>query len=705
MPQRKTGLSRDLYRNNYRPGQRVTAAFAGRLAKLNLVRSSKKILRKGRDAKDVCLWIGDRPSWYLQWYWAELYTLWHGNPPIVPLPLANLSMRVVGAARSGKTTSAINPAMVSAIEQGIPICLYEYKADELGKGGQMDFLVPLALKHGYRIHVFAPGRDYSCIFNPIDLLKDYNDAATARTLAKTLIENVQGSGTNSDGFFGPAGERLVEGLIRLAKFSKYPDLAMAFTFLKLPDFAKRLVKAIEAGTIPPLLAVPFTQTGQLADVERTVGGIIAGALNSLSDFIQYDLLLSMMGTTNCPIRLGHKEMVVVQSDIFREKAVNPLLASIVVMMTNLNCSKHRKDPFVLCLDENSTLIMEQQANWPNLHRSKKLVIVSGYQNNSQMSESLGAEKFQYFESGMQIGFFFRPSHGETAEQISRLLGDREVVIQNVSNSKNFGNNGGGSRSINQQVSREPLIGADRINNFANGECILVHPECGTDRDGLGMPWYFPRVPLSKKYFAAESECQTLWDEKIRARMVREQKNYKDAEQKQKIRDRLSNHEQSAEEVEKSLDVLVLTEVESWLDTLKIEQLTQLITDIERWLLDLNEMQLVRVSLDAKQWLANLNEEGKKEFSRMKERLFGKFTVLERLSLLLKGDRLTQGENFLVTCKVFLDRAASNKWIQEQLEARLAEAERLLPLGDPATTDSSTKKVRGFFEALDGKKPT
>ncbi len=529
MPRRKTGLNKTLYQTRYRPGQRITAAFAGRLAKLNLVKSSKKILRAGRNAKDVCLWIGELPSWYLKGCWAELYTLWHGNPPVVPLPLANLSVRVVGAARSGKTTSAIDPAMVSAIAQGMPICLYEYKADELGKGGQMDFLVPLALRHGYRVRVFAPGRAYSCTFNPIDLLRDPNDAATARTLAKTLIENVQGTSSNSDGFFGPAGERLVEGLIRLAKFSRYPDMAMAFTFLRLPDFAKRLAKAIETETIPQLLAVPFTQTGQLADVERTVGGIVAGALNSLSDFIQQDLLLSMMGKTNCPIHLGHKEMLVFQSDIFREKAINPLLASIVVMMTNLNCSKHRTDPFVLCLDENSTLIMEQQANWPNLHRSKKLVIVSGYQNNSQMRESLGPEKFQYFESGMQIGFFFRPSHGETAEQLSKLIGDREAIVQNTSDSRNFGGTGGSSRAVNQQVSREPLISADRINSFANGECILIHPECGTDRDGLGMPWYFPRVPLSKKYFALEGECRALWDTKVRARMIREQNDYRNGE--------------------------------------------------------------------------------------------------------------------------------------------------------------------------------
>lgn len=542
MSQRKTGLSRDLYRRHYRPNQRLTSAFAGRLAKLNLVRSSKKILRQGGRAKDVCLWIGEKPGWYLQGFWAELYTLWHGRPPIIPIPIANLSIRVVGAARSGKTTSAINPAMLSAIKQRMPVVLYEYKADESGSGGQMDFLVPYALQHRYNPpYFFAPGREYSDIFNPVDLLRDYNDAATARTLAVTLIENTQGDSTSSDGFFGPASESLVEGLIRLAKFSRYPDMAMAYTFLKLPDFPKRIAAAIERQVLPNLLAVPFTQVFQVKDSERTVGSIVAGALNSLMGFMQRDLLLSMMGTSTIisdklasgavrpgeeykALILGQGEMVVCQSDIFRQEAVNPLLASLVVMMTNLNCSEHRQDPYILCLDENSTLIMNQQANWPNLHRSKKLVVISGYQNAAQMREALNQDRFQYLESGMQIGFFFRPSHGDTAEELSRLFGERETVLETRTQSRSHGVGGGTSHSRSQQVQKERLIDASRINSFDNGECVYVHPQCGTDRDGYGMPFYMPLVPVGKGYFDREKQCQQLWKEKVLPRLIAKQQS-------------------------------------------------------------------------------------------------------------------------------------------------------------------------------------
>ena len=541
----KTGIDRSLYRKRYKSGQRVTAAFAGRLAKLNLVRSSKKLLRQGRGAKDPCLWIGELPPWYLQGWWAELYTLWHGNPPVTPLPLANLSIRVVGAARSGKTTSAINPLMRSAILQKLPFCLYEYKADERGQGGQMDFLMPYALKHGYRPYVFAPGRDYSDVFNPLDMLRDHEDAAMARTLAKTLIENTEGEGSSSDGFFGPAGENVVEGAIRLAKYSCYKHLPMAYTLIKLPKLAERLLWAVERQTLPELLTVPFTQIMQNAKSERTLGSILSGASNALMTFMQRDLLLSMMGTTTLiadklrqkaerglsirageeyrELILGPGEAVFFQSDISRETAINPLLASLLAMMTNLNCSEQRQDPFVLCLDENSTLIMSQQANWPNLHRSKKLVIISGYQNAAQMREALSPERFQYLESGMQIGFFFRPSHAATARDIAELFGKREAVVESRSVSRSFGYGSGGSRSANFQLKDEPLIEADRLNNFGSGECILVHPACGTNRDGWGMPWYLSQVDVGRQYFQEETHCQQLWQEKVFPRAIARQK--------------------------------------------------------------------------------------------------------------------------------------------------------------------------------------
>ena len=52
------------------------------------------------------------------------------------------------------------------------VCLYDYKADDQGLGGQMAYLVTLAARHGYQVNVFAPVQPYSCVINPLDFLKD-----------------------------------------------------------------------------------------------------------------------------------------------------------------------------------------------------------------------------------------------------------------------------------------------------------------------------------------------------------------------------------------------------------------------------------------------------------------------------------------------------------------------------------------------------
>jgi type IV secretory pathway TraG/TraD family ATPase VirD4 len=52
-----------------------------------------------------------------------------------------------------------------------PTLLYDYKADEYGKGGQLSYLATLAARHQYNVQIFAPGRSYSCIINPLDFLQ------------------------------------------------------------------------------------------------------------------------------------------------------------------------------------------------------------------------------------------------------------------------------------------------------------------------------------------------------------------------------------------------------------------------------------------------------------------------------------------------------------------------------------------------------
>ncbi|MBC8123907.1 MAG: type IV secretory system conjugative DNA transfer family protein, partial [Gemmatimonadaceae bacterium] len=119
------------------------------------------------------------------------------------LPNMERGTLVIGQPGSGKTYSAIDPLLRSAIRQGFPILLYDYKyPDE----SQSEALAGYAIKRGYKVKVFAPTFPESEVVNVLDFLKDEQDAETARQLAEVINSNFDKKNSKEDGFFGDAGQ-------------------------------------------------------------------------------------------------------------------------------------------------------------------------------------------------------------------------------------------------------------------------------------------------------------------------------------------------------------------------------------------------------------------------------------------------------------------------------------------------------------------
>lgn len=121
------------------------------------------------------------------------------SSPTLWVPDAQRGIAAIGAAGSGKTFSVIAPLIRSALDQGFPMCLYDFKYPAQTKRS-----VAYAIKRGYTVRVFAPGFPESEVCNPLDLLKDEEDAIAAGQLAQVISKNFDRSGGNasSDKFFG-----------------------------------------------------------------------------------------------------------------------------------------------------------------------------------------------------------------------------------------------------------------------------------------------------------------------------------------------------------------------------------------------------------------------------------------------------------------------------------------------------------------------
>ncbi len=350
-----------------RPEKLMKARWAGTTEKLAALDIAIKQLRKRRH-NQVCLYLGtpkarislhkipkslSRKKRFLfqsQNFWsansARLFTLL-GTPPTYLIPSAERGISICGSPGSGKTFSAVDPAIRSAIDQELSIILYDVK------GEQMKRHAAYAAAQGYQVYVFAPGEPYSGCINLLDFLTDEGDSTMAREIANVINRNARAYSSKPDEFFGPAGDQLIELVLMLAKGSIHPDLLMAWKILSLPKLAKRLVSASSMYSLDLWAEVSATSIMSVAEAERTVSGIVGTAVITFSQFVKRDFLPSIVGETTIPLKLDGKQLLIFQTDEKRESVATPLVAAVLHTMVknNMNNQTKRHRPLALFIDE------------------------------------------------------------------------------------------------------------------------------------------------------------------------------------------------------------------------------------------------------------------------------------------------------------------------------------------------------------------
>lgn len=151
------------------------------------------------------------------------------------IPDVQRGIAVCGAPGSGKTFSVIDPSLRSAVDQGHPILLYDFKYPD-----QASLLVPYALLNGYKVRIFAPGFDESDVCNPINFLKHVLDAETARQISVVLNKNFNLGDTKGDKFFDSAADQLMEAAFMLSRSFREADILSVQAFLSLANLVPRL---------------------------------------------------------------------------------------------------------------------------------------------------------------------------------------------------------------------------------------------------------------------------------------------------------------------------------------------------------------------------------------------------------------------------------------------------------------------------------
>jgi len=464
-------------------------------------------------AQPVTLWSGT-PQYWFKWRGVSVWLqTMLSSPPTVWFPNSERGTLVIGAPGSGKTFSVIDRMVESAFQQGFSTIIYDKKGD------QMKDFAPLAVRYGYTIEVFAPGESYSGVINPLDFMRDAQDSVMAGEIGRVIAQNGKTGDSKGNDFFDKAGEMMAKGLVQLAKSSPYPDLAMVYAFIQLPDLVGRLYHAVHRPSgdprqMNPWVAASFSQLLSSKDAEKTVAGIKASAEAIYSAFIQKDLLRSFIGHSTIPLRLEGKQCIIFKLDDERREVVGPLLAAAFHLCVVKNLAQKRSNPFVYVMDEFPSLKFDRIVQWVNEYRSNGGVPIIGIQSLSQLYDRYGDKQGAAIASALSTHVLFNPGDYETAEKYSKRYGETEVTLKNRSTGRSTGGQQNNSRSLtwNEQLHKKPLISPDVIMRFPQGKCVITSPAYSSGGEAL-FP-YLLKIPVKSADIKRIKESSALWDSTV-----------------------------------------------------------------------------------------------------------------------------------------------------------------------------------------------
>jgi type IV secretion system protein VirD4 len=503
-------------------GQLTSGRFTGTGEKLQATRLALKQIQIQK-CQPVTLWSGTPAYWSNRFKGisATVQTLL-GASPTVWFPNAERGTLVIGAPGSGKTFSVIDRMLESSFQQGFSTLVYDKK------GSQLQLHAPLAVRYGYDVQVFAPGESYSGVINPLDFMRDAQDAVMAGQIGKVIATNASTASGKQNEFFENAGQMMAKGLVQLAKSSPYPDLGMVYALIQLPNFVERLAYSAYRPEGHPLkmnrwIAASFSQLLSSKDAEKTVAGIKATAEATYAAFIQKDLLRAFIGRSTIPIHLGTKQAIFFKLDDQKRDIISPLLAATIHLCIIANLAQKRHTPLVYSLDEFPSLRLDQIVYWVNEYRSNGGVPIIGIQSLNQLYDRYGDKQGKAIASALSTHILFNPGDYDTAELYSKRYGETETILKNRSTGRSMGHHSSRSLNWNEQLHKKPLISADEILRFPQGKCVITSPAYGSGHEAL-FP-YRLKIPVKKADIERAEASESLWESQIKPQLEQRAKSH------------------------------------------------------------------------------------------------------------------------------------------------------------------------------------
>lgn len=378
---------------------------------------------------------------------------------------------IVGGAGSGKTYSLIEEIISQAITKKYTGFIYDYKYPELSNF-VFDSLNEARPENLNYYHINFTDMERTHRINP---LHPYNlpVSAFAAEYAGVILRNLKKEWVSHADFWADNAIAYLKAIIWYMK-RNHPE------YCSLPHII--CMSMIDYPVILGLLSRDPECRGMVASLltayKENAGQQVAGCISSLQtplDKLNNPLIFWVLSGNDCDLNLNdpaHPALLTIGNNPQLAETIGPVISLVAsVVMKKINQKNRLKSIFIL--DEAPTLYIPDLKNLPNTGRSNQICTVYCCQDFSQMNVLYGADESRAIRASLASQFIGMVNDVETAEMVSRMFGQMEKQVTNLSSSSgsNSSDDENYSRSLNTEHREKNLINANEIMTLGTGVFI------------------------------------------------------------------------------------------------------------------------------------------------------------------------------------------------------------------------------------------
>jgi len=428
----------------------------------------------------------------------------------IPVYGAHTSMISFGAPDTGKSFGTVNQAAYQHIRAKQPAVIVDVQYPE-----QTQHFIPIALKYGYKaenINLFVPGSETSGIWNPTE----FAIGTKALEMAKSVNANIKPIDAKSDGFFDPALESLLAGLMSICRNMPGLDSILGCSAIaSLPNLVKRIDENIDKlRTISAWDAKFFDQFRANKESEKTAANIVGSLMNALGATSTEQLYPSMSGKSTIPLFMDGQQLLIIGCTQEYRQSVSPILVMLLEQIVTANAVHGRKTNLQITIDELPALTISRLQYYLNENRKYGVFFNLAAQTITQLQQRYTDKGAENIITACGFKAFFNPRSNSTAEYLQKSLGTYKYRSAEYSR----GSSGGKSSSNRSNPVKEmPLFSADRAIKMPQGTAVILTGGISAKAlfskkiTEVNIPWKTKIYP-DKEYLEDMERAKTEWHE-------------------------------------------------------------------------------------------------------------------------------------------------------------------------------------------------